>query len=583
MPNIRFTALGGQDEKGKNLYVLEINDEMFILDAGLKYPEKGILGIDTVIPKLDYIKQNKKKIKAVFLTNPSAYNIGSLGYLLKEIDVPVYCNEITELIAKIKIERMRLKHKEKMFKTVKDKDVIKVGNVKVEVFRTTSSSPQSLGYAFSTDLGSIIYVGDYIIDGKEQSYFSTDFAYISEVAKKGVLAFISDAEFASRQDFTVPNHKIDRYIAAPFKEKKTKIVVGIFEEDIYKLSEICMAAIENNRKIAVYGRTMDAVLKSNLIHENLVINKDSLISIQEYMQSDDGVLIISGNADDLYSKLMKIATGNDHVVEFTEKDVIILATPPAAGIEKRHAQILDELARTDAKLVALSDKNIWSMRASYEDIKMMTSLLKPKYFIPIKALYKECLKAEKAAIEAGVEPGNVGIIDNGETLVLSKKHLAISEHTADEGNTYVDGVGIGDVGSIVLNERKQLATDGVIIVGATIDSRNKELVSLIDTQMRGVLYIQEDNPIFKIIQKEVTNLILEGQTLFKQHPNKYDLSEIKKEITNKVRSLVRQESGKNPIVLAIINETDGKVFVAKQTKKRHNNQAKTSSKPKKVQ
>lgn len=223
------------------------------------------------------------------------------------------------------------------------------------------------------------------------------------------------------------------------------------------------------------------------------------------------------------------------------------------------------------------------MRASYEDIKMMTSLLKPKYFIPIKALYKECLKAEKVAIEAGVEPGNVGIIDNGETLVLSKKHLAISEHMVDEGNIYVDGVGIGDVGSIVLNERKQLATDGVIIVGATIDSRNKELVSLIDTQMRGVLYIQEDNPIFKIIQKEVTNLILEGQTLFKQHPNKYDLSEIKKDITNKVRSLVRQESGKNPIVLAIINETDGKVFVAKQTKKRHNNQNKNNSKPKKAQ
>ncbi|SYV96270.1 putative hydrolase, partial [Mycoplasma putrefaciens] len=359
MPNIRFTAIGGQDERGKNLYVLEINDDFFILDAGLKYPEKGILGIDTVIPKLDYVKQNKKKIKAVFLTNPSAYNIGALGYILKELDVPVYCNEITELLAKIKIERMRLKHKEKFFNVVKDKDIIKVGDTKVEIFRTTSSSPQSFGYAFHTNLGSVIYMGDYIIDGKEQSYFSTDFTHISEISKKGVLAFISDAEFASRTDFTVPNHKIDKYIASPFKDKKTKIVIGIFEEDIYKLSEICMAAIENNRKIAVYGRTMDAILKSNLISKNLVISKSSLISIEEYMKSEDGILIISGTGDDLYSKLMKIATGMDNVVEFTKKDLIILATPPAAGIEKRHAQILDELARTDAKLIALSDKNIW--------------------------------------------------------------------------------------------------------------------------------------------------------------------------------------------------------------------------------
>ncbi|SYV96269.1 hydrolase [Mycoplasma putrefaciens] len=220
------------------------------------------------------------------------------------------------------------------------------------------------------------------------------------------------------------------------------------------------------------------------------------------------------------------------------------------------------------------------MRASFEDIKLMTSLLKPKYFIPIKALYKEFLKAEQAAISAGVAPENVGLIDNGETLVLSKKHLAISEHVVEEGNVYVDGVGIGDVGSIVLNERKQLATDGVIIVGATIDARNKELVSLIDTQMRGVLYIQEDNPIFKIIQKEVTNLILEGQAIFKKNPSKYDITEIKKDITNKVRNLVKQESGKNPIVLVIINETDGKVFTSKQLRKKHVFSAKNSQKAK---
>ncbi|QVJ96572.1 ribonuclease J [Mycoplasma mycoides subsp. capri] len=576
MPDIKFTALGGQDERGKNLYVLEIDNDFFILDAGVKYPEKDILGIDTVIPKFDYIKQNKKKIKGIFLTNPSAYNMGAVPYLLKEIEAPIYCNEITELIAKIKFQKLRLKNKDHILKVVHDKDILKIGNTKVEIFRTTSSSPQSFGYVFHTELGSIVYAGDYIIDGKEQSYFSTDYTHLSQIAKNGVLALISDAEFASRKDFTVPNHKIDKYILAPFKEKKTKIIVAIFEEDIHKLSQICMAAKENNRKIAVYGRTMDAVLRSNLIHEDLVIKPEDLMSIQEYVNSDNGVLIISGTGDDLYSKLAKIATSNDSLVEFTEKDLIILTNTPVAGVEKRHAQILDELARTDARLLALSDKNIWSMRASYEDIKMLTSILNPKYFIPVKALYKDFLNAEKAAIEAGVNNQNIGIIDNGEILKLSKNHLAISEHSAEHGNVYVDGSGIGDVGSIVLNERKQLATDGVIIVGATIDSRNKELISLIDTQMRGVLYIQEDNPIFKILQREITNLILEGQALYKKEPKKYDLNEIKKDITSKIKQLIKQESGKTPIVLVIINESDGKAYVPRNNKKRYNNNNKST-------
>ncbi|AUF83715.1 RNase J family beta-CASP ribonuclease [Mesoplasma syrphidae] len=561
MANIRFMPIGGQDERGKNIFALEIDQELFIFDAGIKFPDKGILGVDVVIPKLDFLKNNIKKIRGIFISNPASYNSGAISYILKEIDVPVYCNEITTVVLKIKAQRLRVKNKEQNFHIIKERDILDFGKVKVEVFRTTSSSPQSCGFAVHTENGVIVYAGDYIIDGKEQSYFSTDFAHLNEISKKGVLALIADAEYASRMDFTVPNHKIENYIASPFKEKKTKIAVGIFEEDIFKLGEICMAAKENGRKIAVYGRTMAAIIESNMINENLILSKDDLCSVEEYMASENGVLIISGTGDVLYSKLAKIANGNDDVVEFGEKDLIILATPPAAGVEKRHAQILDELARTDARLIALSDKNIWSMHASYEDIKMLVSIMNPKYFIPIKALYKDFLKAEKAAIDGGVKPENIGIIDNGEILVLSKNHLAISQERIETGDVYVDGVGVGDVGSVVLNERKQLATDGVIIVGATIDTRNKELVSLIDTQMRGVLYISEENPIFKILQKQIAEIIKKGESLYKETPGQYELSDIKREIISKVRSSIKQESGKQPIVLAIINEIDGKDYV----------------------
>ncbi|ATQ35255.1 ribonuclease J [Mesoplasma entomophilum] len=564
MSKIKFMALGGQDERGKNLFVLDIDDNLFILDAGVKYPDKGILGVDIVTPKLDYLKNNKQKIKGIFLTNSASYNMGSVPYILKTMDIPVYCNEITQLVGKIKISRMRIKNtKDQNFVVVKDKQILDFGKVKVEVFRTTSASPQSYGYAFHTEEGTIVYAGDYIIDGKEQSYFSTDFNHINEIGKKGVLALIADSEYASRSGFTVPNHKIENFISTSFKEKKTKIAIGIFEEDIFKLGEICMAAKENNRKIAVYGRTMTEILKSNLINENLQILPEDIITVDEYMKSENGLLIISGTGDVLYSKLAKIATGNDEVVEFAEKDLIILATPPAPGVEKRHAQILDELARTDARLIALSDRNIWSMHASYEDIKVFTSMLNPKYFIPVKALFKDSLKAEKAAIEAGVNERNVVILDNGQVANISKNSISIADKKVDIGNSYVDQAGVGDVGAIVLNERKLLATDGVMIIGATIDSRNKELISMIDTQMRGVLYIKEENPIFRIIQKEIESLLEQGQSQFKENPNKYDINEIKKDIATRVRTLIKQESGKQPIVLVIVNEYDGKDYVFK--------------------
>ncbi|WP_100609825.1 ribonuclease J [Entomoplasma freundtii] len=559
MGNIKFMALGGQDERGKNLYVLEIDDELFVLDAGLKFPDKGILGVDMVIPNFDYLKDNRQRVKAIFLTNASAYNSGATNYLLKDLDVPVYCNPITAQVLKIKAQRARMRNRDSNYHVVHDKEIINFTSTKVEVFRLTASSPQTLGFAFSTKQGAVIYLGDYIIDGQEQSSFSTDFANLAKISERGVLALISDTASASRRGFTAPNHKIESYIATPFKEKHKRIIIGIFEEDLFKVGEIIRAAQENNRKIAVYGRTMSSLLDSNLLAD-FNVRKEDLMSPEEYKTSENGVLIISGNAEVLYSKLNKIANNNDEVVDFTENDLVILATPPAPGVEKRHAQILDELARTEARIMALSDRNIWAMNSSYEDLKVMVSIFKPKYFIPIKALYKDFLEAESAALSAGVKPGNVGIIDNGQVLNLAGRQLAVTDRTIKNGDTYVDGLGIGDIGNVVLNERKQLASDGVIIVGVSIDSRSKALVSSIDIQMRGVIYIKEENTIFKTLQKQIADIMTKGQSDYRTNPSSYDLNEIKKEIITKVRSVIKQESGKQPMVLAIANEINEKDF-----------------------
>lgn len=555
MAEIKFLALGGQDERGKNIFIVSVDDDLFVFDAGIKFPERSILGIDVVIPSFDYLKANSKRIKGIFLSNPSSNNAGSISYILRDIDVPVYCNELTTTILKYRNLKYRIKNRENNFKIIKDKEIIKFGKNSIEVFRATASFPESFCFALHTEDGTIVYAGDYIMDGNEQSWFSTDMNHLYKISEKGVLAFISDSEFASRIGYTVPNHRIEKYITTPMKDMKHRIVLGIFEEDVFKLFEIIRQAKEQGRKMAIYGKTLVKVVESKIIQDSLGISKNDIISLEEYAKSEDGILILTGAGDLLYSRMAKIAAGNDDIIEFSEKDVIILATPPAAGVEKRHAEILDELARTNAKLIALSDKNIWSMRASYEDIKLMTRIMNPKSFIPIKGLYKDFLCAEKAAQEAGIKPENIQLINNGQVLRINKNgKLIISSEVVKTSDVYVDGIGVGDIGAVVLNERKQLATDGAVIIGANLDDKTKELVSLIDIQMRGVIYIQDDNPIFKLLQKQIIDIFDKHREAMKINPNSYDMSLIKKEIISRTRSTLKQDTGKQPIVLVIVNE-----------------------------
>ncbi|WP_339034544.1 ribonuclease J [Spiroplasma endosymbiont of Cantharis rufa] len=570
MADIKFMALGGQDERGKNIFVISVNDNLYIFDAGIKFPERSVLGIDVIIPNFDFLKANSKKIKGIFLSNPSSNNSGAISYILREIDVPVYCNELTTTILKYRNLKYRIKNRENNFKIINDKDIINFGDVKIEAFRTTAAFPESYGYAIHTQDGVIVYAGDYIIDGNEQSYFSTDMNHLNQIAQKGVLALISDAEYASRIGYTVPNHRIEKFIAAPMKDKKRRLILGMFEEDVFKLFEIIKQAKANDRKIAIYGKTITKVVESKVIQESLQITEKDIISIEDFMKSQDGILLLTGAGDLLYARLAKIAAGNDDKVEFTENDTIILATPPAAGVEKRHAEILDELSRTNAKLISLSDKNIWSMRASYEDIKLMTRIMKPKSFIPIKGLYKDFLSAERAAVEAGVEKKNIQLINNGQILKISDGgKLVIGSDSIKTADVNVDGIGVGDIGAVVLNERKQLATDGAVIIGANVNNKTKELISLIDIQMRGVIYITDENPIFKLMQKQIIDILEKYKNEAKTKPASFDLNAIKKEIVSRIRSTLKQETGKQPIVLVIINELDGSFFQPKMTKSKN--------------
>ncbi|WP_381415370.1 ribonuclease J [Spiroplasma endosymbiont of Anurida maritima] len=554
MSNIKFFALGGLDERGKNLYCLEVDNNIFLFDAGVKKPGKGILGIDVVVASYDYLKENKNRIKGIFISKAADFSSGGVSYLLKDLPINVYASDLSIKAIEISLNLFKIKNKSNLLKQIKSKDVLDFGDVSVEVFSTTSNIPNSFGFAVKTKAGVIIYTGDYIFDAKADRGFEFDMQHLNSITKNNeILLLLSDSATASRKGYTAPNHKITPYIERAVQESKGRIILACYEQDIQKIKELLQLLDGEKRFVGIYGQTLYELLKMMIEKKQINLKGIKIVSLKEAAKMDNSIILVSGSGERLYSRLIKIATSNDENLEINETDTIVLATPPDPGSELNHANVLDELARTIAKVVPLSDKKVWTMSASYEDIKLMTSICKPKYFIPLRGLYKEFVKARDAAVEAGVKEENVIIIDNGQVVNFENGKLTKTNKNIKVSDTYVDGIGVGDIGSVVLKERNQLATDGVAIIGASVDAKSKKILSLIDTQLRGVIFIQESSSIFKKMQSIVTDILEKNR---KKHESEqvYDLNGIKGEIRKAMADIIKNETGKTPIILVTINE-----------------------------
>lgn len=554
MAQIIFFALGGLDERGKNLYCLDINKEIYIFDAGVKKPEKGILGIDTVMPNFDFLKNNFQRIKGIFISKSSDECSEAVKYIIKELMIPIYGSNLTCNILKFHLQRLKIKIKENIFHPIKEKDIINFGDCQIEVFSTTTCMLNSFGYAIYTPDGTIIYSGDYIFDAKANKSFTTNMQHLNQIfSKNKVLLLLTEASTASRNGYTAPKHEIKKYVERVIKENQGRIIFACFDQDLHKINEIFNLIREININVGIYGQTLIESLKIIEKEAQINMNGINIKPLYNVVKLKKSVIIITGNREKLYTRLIKIANGYDNIINIKNNDTIILATPPNPGSELNHANVLDELTRTNAKVIPLSSKHIWTMTASYEDIKLMISLVKPKYLIPIKGLYKDFIKVKEAGIETGMLLNNIIICDNGEFIEIKNGEFIKIIKKIKTSDLYVDNIGISDIGSIVLNERKQLATDGVVIIGVSVENKTKEILSLIDTQMRGVIYIQENNDIFKKMQKQIIIIIEKHQAKFKAGQS-FDNNQIKHEIKNTLGTFVKQETGKTPIILAIVNE-----------------------------
>ena len=558
---VKLTPVGGQAENGKSMYCLEIDDQWFIIDAGYRFPEVDKLGVDVIIPNFDYLKENKDKIKAIFITHGHDDVMGALPYLLQEVNVPIYTTDLTaDLIDQLLQRYMRHSHVSYKYKIkrVNMNATIKVAGVTVEFFPITHSIPGSVGLAFLTPNGYVVYSSEFIIDFGAPERFRCNIQKMMEIGKKGVLALLCESSYSKNDGYTSPKHKLTDKIESIFEDATGRIIISSYAQNAFRTQEIAQLAKKYNRKICFYGR--DKYDNTNTIMRIARHTKKPILdihpsyiadskAISDKKNMDKLVVLLSGSPRRIYHDILDIIDGGDEKLKLQESDTFIVASPVLPGTEKIANRAINELYKTDTQIHVLKNKELQSMHASEEDIKVLIQILNPRYFIPIKGEYQHFVAVSDVAKKMSIKDDNIIIVDNGEIITFNDGILQDYRDSITIEDVMIDGLGIGDVGVKVIDDRNQLQNDGVVIIGMTIDGKTKEIVANTDVQTRGFIYLKESENIVRAII-EMDEKELEA---YKKDDNG-DIRDVRQTIKDKANRYIIKETGKRPVILPVIIE-----------------------------
>ena len=558
---VKLIPIGGQAENGKSMYCLEIDDQWFIIDAGYRFPEVDKLGVDVIIPNFDYLKENKDKIKAIFITHGHDDVMGALPYLLQEVNVPIYTTDLTaDLIDQLLKRYMRHSHVSYKYKIkrVNMNATIKVAGVTVEFFPITHSIPGSVGLAFLTPNGYVVYSSEFIIDFGAPERFRCNIQKMMEIGKKGVLALLCESSYSKNDGYTSPKHKLTDKIESIFEDATGRIIISSYAQNAFRTQEIAQLAKKYNRKICFYGR--DKYDNTNTIMRIARHTKRPILdihpsyiadskAISDKKNMDKLVVLLSGSPRRIYHDILDIIDGGDEKLKLQESDTFIVASPVLPGTEKIANRAINELYKTDTQIHVLKNKELQSMHASEEDIKVLIQILNPKYFIPIKGEYQHFVAVSDVAKKMSIKDDYIIIVDNGEIITFNDGKLQDYRDSITIEDVMIDGLGIGDVGVKVIDDRNQLQNDGVVIIGMTIDGKTKEIVSNTDVQTRGFIYLKDSENIVRAII-EMAEKELEA---YKKDDNG-DIRDVRQTIKDKANRYIIKETGKRPVILPVIIE-----------------------------
>lgn len=548
---VRIIPLGGLNEIGKNLTVVECANDMFLIDCGLAFPDSDMLGVDIVIPDFTYLERNVDKLRGVVLTHGHEDHIGGLAYLLKKINIPVYGTQLTLALVEGKLREHRLLGKVKL-NVVKPRQTVKFGCMAVEFIRVNHSIPDAVGMAIHTPAGVIVHTGDFKVDYTPINGEIIDLARFAELGSKGVLALLSDSTNAERPGFTPSERTVGESFEKLFaKAEGKRIIIATFSSNIHRVQQIIDCAARYGRKVAIFGRSMVNVMTVAIELGYLTVPKGIIIDIDmmNRYESERIVLITTGSQGEPMSALTRMAMNDHKKVTITPQDFIIISATPIPGNEKTVTKVVNELMKCGAEVVyeRMYEVHV-SGHACQEETKLILALTKPKFYMPVHGEYKHFKKQKQLAMDMGIPKENIIIGDIGNVIETDGVDMKIVSQVP-AGRVMVDGLGVGDVGSIVLRDRKHLAEDGLIIVTVVIDKSIGEVVAGPDMISRGFVYVRESEQ----LMDEARNLL--SHTLASCTPQDFrEWNSMKTKLRDALSDFIFSKTKRSPMILPIISE-----------------------------
>ncbi len=551
MTDVKIMALGGVRENGKNLYVAEVNDSIFVLDAGLKYPEDEQLGVDLIIPNLDYLIENKDRVQGIFLTHGHADAIGALPYLVSEVKVPVFGSELTIELAKLMVKNNDASKKFKNFHVVDAQTEIEFEEATVSFFKTTHSIPESLGIVVGTKEGNIVYTGDFKFDQAASRMYQTDLARIAEIGREGVLALLSDSANADSNVQVASEAEVGLEMEQVISDWQGRIIVAAVASNLVRIQQVFDSAADNGRRVVLTGYDVENIVRTAIRLKKLSISDEKLIIKPKDMHRfEDHELIIldAGRMGEPINSLRKMAIGRHRHVTIKEGDLAYIVTTPTISKEAVVARVENLIYKAGGVVKSITQNMRVSGHANGRDLQLMINLLKPKYLFPIQGEYRELAAHANLALELGMFPENIYIMKRGDIMVLSEDGF-LHEGAVSAGDVMIDGNAIGDVGNIVLRDRKVLSEDGIFIVALTVNRKKKKIISRARVNTRGFVYVKKSRDILRE-SADIANNAVESY-LGQDH---FEWGELKSLVRDEVGKYLFEQTKRRPAILPVVME-----------------------------
>lgn len=547
MSKIKIFALGGLNENGKNMYVVNVDENIFVFDAGLKYPSANMLGVDYIIPKFDYLKENRKKIRGIFLTHAHDGNMGAMPDIMEEFpDVPVYATKFTMTVLKMELEKYNIEATN--LKEIRPHSKLDIAGFSIFPITVTHSIPETVAFVLYTDDGAIVYATDFVFDSAMLGAYKTDIGKLAYVGKQGVLCLMAESSYAYREGHTSPKHRISKKVWDILNQTDERIIISVFPEHVYRIQEIFDEVARTKRKIVIMGKKLQNLVNYakdfNYLHYD-----ENLIGDLSNINDKDVVILISDDKEKSLASLEKIISRYDKYITLKEGDTVFIAEPVYPGNEKKVAKIMDDLSRLDVEVVTLSYKTYALHHPSSEDLMQMINLMNPKYYFPIKGEYRYQYMNASVAEQAGMEKDRILLKQNGDVITFVDGKLVEKEETINADETLIDGNSSDDIGNLVLKDRELLSKNGIVIVSATIDKKTKKIIADPQILTRGFIYVKDNLDIVEkteAISKEVIEECINGK--------KVDFTGIKLKIRERLSAYFNEETGSVPMIITVILE-----------------------------